>query len=125
MNDTTIWRDPGTAMRIADLQSTSVTDPHAPVDCGRLSSRLPQLAMAAFLVITAPITYFDPAGDLRRSGAATRLVEMQPRRRRFVTMAMARQISLQALKDARRERTEERLEEARLNDLRWNDEDFS
>ena len=81
--------------------------------------------MAAILAFTAPISFYDPIGDLRRSGASTRLIEMRPRRRRFITMVGARHIALQALEDARRERAEERVEEARLNELQWNDEDFS
>jgi len=125
MNNTTTCHEYGTSMGVADLRSTPATDFQAPNAYRWLPARLPQLAMVALVAATARITFFDPIGDLHRSGASTRFVEMQPRRRRFITMAMARQIALQALEDARRERAEERLEEAQLNNLRWNDEDFS
>lgn len=125
MNDTTTWQEHDTATGVAEFRSTSTTNLQAHHAYNWLPTRLPQLAMVAILAFTTPISFYDPVGDLRRSGASTRLVEMRPRRRRFITIAMARQIALQALEDARRERAEERLEEARLNDLRWNDEDFS
>jgi len=76
------------------------------------------------MAVTAPIAFYDPMAELRRSGAATHLVEIRSRRRRYITITQAREIALQMLADAEHKRAAERLEEARLNVLRWNDDDF-
>lgn len=88
------------------------------------SSALPRIALA-LLAYTAPIAFFDPYSELRNSGVSTRLVEMRPRRRRFISLAQARELALRVLMDADERRTVERAEEAHLNASRWNDEDYS
>lgn len=110
--------------KIGALPSTSVTFSQPRGTTGRLPFRLPQMALAV-LAMTAPIAFYDPMAELRRSGSATQVLEARMRRRRYITISQARAIALQVLADAERERAAERIEESRLNSLRWNDEDFS
>jgi hypothetical protein len=123
MNDTTTWHGDETGTAVVDFPSTA-TYSQARKRSGWLPSRLPQIALAV-LAVTAPIAFYDPLAELRRTGAATHIIGVRDRRRRYITIAQAREIALQILADAERKRALERLEEARLNATQWNDEDFS
>jgi hypothetical protein len=122
MNDFATWHVHATETN--DYPTTSVTHPQTRGSLGRLPNRVQQMALAV-LVATAPIAFYDPIADLRRSGVATQLVEVRSRRRRYISIGQARQIALKIMADAEHKRVADLLEEARLSALRWNDEDFS
>jgi hypothetical protein len=123
MNDTATWHRHKTGSAVVDFQNTATYSQGRGISSW-LPTLLPQFALAV-LALTAPIAFYDPLAELRRTGAATHVIGIRDRRRRYITIAQAREIALQILADAERTRAAERLEEARLNAMRWNDEDFS
>jgi len=122
MNDTATWHEDEIGTVVVDFPSTA-TYSQARKLPGWIPIRLPQIALA-MLAVTAPIAFYDPLAELRRSGAATHIIGVR-HCRRYITIAQAREIALQILADAERKRDAERFEEARRNATRWNDEDFS
>jgi len=119
--DTATWNSSSSDQALDHLSSPSESTGF----CKARGSNFSQYAARFLLVVTAPLSFYDPARDLYRSQSSSVYSTVRRRRGRPITMTQARQLALRVLVKAKEDLARERADESRLLELSWHDEDFS